>query len=353
MSLMLDEIRQQPEVLAAMLTSQAAVIDQLRLRLSKQRPRLVVLAARGTSDNATTFGRYLIEITTGIPVSPSAPSVYTLYGAEMMLKDALVVVVSQSGESTDINMVLAAAKKAGAITVGITNEPDSTMAREAEFAILIGAGRERSVAATKTYSGQLMAMFLLAYALGAPITFAQLAEIPNMVRAALSLEPEVRHKAERFRFMEHAVVIGRGFNYANAFEWALKLMETCYVVAERFSSADLLHGPIAMVEASFPTFVFAPHGVTWPAISGTMKRLAELQAETFVITDQSQTEYNNPSRSLVVPQPLAYSGPGLPTDIFTVIPYIVPAQLFAACLAEVKGLNPDQPRALSKVTKTV
>jgi glucosamine--fructose-6-phosphate aminotransferase (isomerizing) len=346
---MREEIRQQPDALEKTLASELHLIEELKRELATRRPRFLVLAARGTSDNAATFGRYLLEITTGIPVSLAAPSVMTLYGQRLALKDALVVAVSQSGESTDTNRVLEVAREEGALTVGITNEPDSSMAKLAEYPILVRAGKEKSVAATKTYTGQLLAFYLLAYAMGAPIDPDDLRQLPAYARAALHLEETIHERAERYRFMNHAVVIGRGLNYANAFEWALKLMETCYVVAERFSSADLLHGPIAMVEASFPTFLFAPPGVTWPSMESMLAKLADLKAETLVVTDLSQPAI---PRSLVIPETLTFTGP-LPADVYTPIPYIIPAQLFAASLAEVKGLNPDQPRTLSKVTRTM
>ena len=166
MSRMLDEIRRQPETLARTLAADLRGIEKFRASIERRKIRLVVLAARGTSDNAALFGRYLIEILTGIPVSLAAPSVQTVYGARMGYKDALVVGISQSGESTDTNFVLEQARKSGAVTVGITNEPRSTMAGIAESMFLVRAGRERSVAATKTYTGQLMVLYLLAYALG-------------------------------------------------------------------------------------------------------------------------------------------------------------------------------------------
>ena len=247
--------------------------------MEKKRPRLVVLVARGTSDNAALFGRYLLEITTGIPVSLAAPSIATLYEARVDYRDALVVGISQSGESTDTNLVLERAREQGALTLGITNESGSTLARIAEHVFLVRAGREKSVAATKTYTGQMLMMYLLAYALGGGVRIADLERIPDVVQAALTLEAEIDALAERYRFMRHAVVVGRGLNYANAFEMALKLMETCYVVAERFSSADFLHGPIALVEQSFPVFAFAPPGKTWTSIGETLTKLQGLQAE--------------------------------------------------------------------------
>jgi glucosamine--fructose-6-phosphate aminotransferase (isomerizing) len=355
MSKMLEEIRQQPEVLERTLRGGLRQAEALRKRFEKSRPRLVVLAARGTSDNAAQFGRYLIEITTGIPVSLAAPSVSTLYHAPLDLRDALLVGISQSGESTDTNLVLEEGRRHGAMTLGITNEAKSSMARLSDEALLVRAGKEISVAATKTYTGQLMAFYLLARSLGARIEVSDLERLADAAAAALRLEAEVAARAERYRFMDHAVVVGRGLNYANAFEWALKLMETCYVVAERFSQADILHGPIAMVGSAFPAFLFTPPGVTWPVMRELAERLRQLQTEMLAVTDRSLADA--PPEALVIPARLAAGSKGaargLPEDVFTPIPYIVPAQLFAASLARVKRLNPDQPRGLSKVTKTV
>ncbi|MEJ5368582.1 MAG: SIS domain-containing protein [Bryobacteraceae bacterium] len=354
MSKMLEEIRQQPEALERTLRGGLRQAEALRRRFEQQRPRLVVLAARGTSDNAAQFGRYLIEITTGIPVSLAAPSVSTLYHAPLRLEGALLVGISQSGESTDTNIVLEEGRRHGAWTLGITNEAGSSMAKLSEHLLLVRAGKEKSVAATKTYTGQLMAFYLLARALGAPIEVRDLETLPAAAAAALRLEQEVAARAERYRFMDHAVVVGRGLNYANAFEWALKLMETCYIVAERFSQADLLHGPIAMVGRSFPAFLFAPSGVTWPGMRALIERLGQIQAETLVVTDRSNREA--PREAITLPSPPGIrkkSASSLPEDVYTPIPYIIPAQLFAAHLARVKGLNPDQPRGLSKITQTV
>ncbi|MCC7496782.1 MAG: SIS domain-containing protein [Bryobacterales bacterium] len=353
MSKMLEEIRQQPAALERTLREELPGIEELKARLAGRRPRLIVLAARGTSDNAAQFGRYLLEILTGIPVSLSAPSIFTLYQASLDLRDVLAVAISQSGESTDTNMVLERAREQGASTVGITNEPGSTLAKLAEHVFLVRAEREQSVAATKTYTGQLLALYLIAYALGAAVSLDDVRRIPEVAGAALELEPLIRARAGRYRFMERAVVVGRGLNYSNTFEFALKMMETSYIVAERFSSADFLHGPIAMVEQSFPLFLFAPGGVTWPSISEMLDRLAALKAETMVITDQGNTgAVGKATRSVVIPR-LISSAETVPEDLYTPIPYIIPAQLFAACLAEEKGLDPDRPRTLSKVTRTL
>jgi glucosamine--fructose-6-phosphate aminotransferase (isomerizing) len=352
MSRMLEETRQQPEALARTLEEGLATIGDLRRQFEARRPRLVTLVARGTSDNAAQFGRYLIEITTRIPVSLAAPSVLTLYQCPLDLRDVLVVGISQSGESTDTNAVLEDARARGALTVGITNESESAMARTAEFTIAARAGREESVAATKTYSCQLMALYLLAAALGGEVQVEILRRLPDWVQTVLELEERAGEIAERYTFMTRAVAVGRGLNYANALELGLKLMETSYVVTERFSSADLMHGPIALIERSFPVFAFAPPGVTWPSISAMLDRLEELKAETLVITDESNPEAAaKPARLIQLPiRSIAQQGP---CDLYTPIPYIVPAQLFAAHLAAIKGLNPDRPRALQKITRTV
>jgi glutamine---fructose-6-phosphate transaminase (isomerizing) len=342
---MLEEIREQPAALERTLTAGLRAAERFRRVVAQRRPRLVVLAARGTSDNAALFGRYLVEITTGIPVSLAAPSILTLYGAPIDYRDTLVVAISQSGESPDVNVVLERAKDQGALTLGITNERSSTLARMADHLFLVRAGRERSVAATKTYTGQILLLYLLAYALGAGLRASELEWLPELVEAALRLEPEVRELSGRYRFMEHAVVVGRGLNYANAFEFALKLMETCYVVAERFSSADFLHGPIALVERGFPVFVFAPPGATRASVDGMLEKLHGLRAEVAVITDLGNREALAMTKVIRIPRRMK--------ELLTPIPYIVPAQLFSACLAEQKGLDPDRPRTLQKITRTL
>jgi glutamine---fructose-6-phosphate transaminase (isomerizing) len=354
MSKMLEEIREQPAALERTLESELRGVEELRRRFQSNRPKLIILAARGTSDNAAQFGRYLLEIATAIPVSLAAPSIFTLYGATLDFRDAAVVAISQSGESTDTNLVLEQARAAGAITVGVTNEADSTLAKLAEHVILVRAGREQSVAATKTYTGQLLSFYLLAYALGAPLPADALKRLPGFAAKALQLEDSVTERSLRYTYMTRAVSVARGLNYSNAFEFALKLMETCYVVAERFSAADLLHGPIAMVETAFPSFLFAPAGVTWPGMKEMVEKLQGLKSETLVITDTGNRDAANLCpRGICIPADLSEHGGTLPVDVWTPIPYIIPAQLMAAHLAEHKGLDPDRPRTLSKVTRTL
>ena len=206
------------------------------------------------------------------------------------------------------------------------------------------------MAATKTYTCQLLMVYLLAYALAGDVQLEDLRRVPEWVDGALRLEEHIEDLAERYFFMTRAVTVGRGLNYANALEFGLKLMETCYVVTERFSAADLMHGPIALVERAFPVFVFAPGGVTWPSISAVLDRLRELKAETLIFTDENNSGARSKAARLI--QLPAQLKNGI-EDLYTPIPYIVPAQLFAAHLASIKGLNADSPRTLSKITRTM
>ncbi len=338
----MDEIFDQPRVLRR--TFEAAREHSAVLKKFRQRFRLIVLVARGTSDNAARFGRYLLELSTGLPVALAAPSVYTLYGARLNLRGALVVGVSQSGEGTDINQVLECARRGGARTIGITNEARSAMAGLVDEVFLVHAGRQRSVPATKTYTGQLLMFYLLASRLSPQISLSAVSEIPDRVGEALTLAPEIQSLAGHYRDMTRCAVVARGLNLANAFETALKLMETCYVVAERFSSADFAHGPVALVERGFPVILFAPPGKAFGDLRQLALRLRRLRADTLLITSAGVSR-PPATRTIIVP--------GAIPEIYSPIPYIIPGQLLAASLAEVKGLDPDRPRSLHIVTRTI
>ena len=263
----------------------------------------------------------------------------------MDYRDALVVAISQSGESTDTNLVLSRAREQGAVTIGITNEASSTLAGLAEYVFLVRARREKSVAATKTYTGQVLMLYLLAYALGGRISVDDLRRLPERAQMALELEPEIAVLSERYRFMRHAVV------------WAgPELRQRLRVRFEndgdllrgrrRFSSADFLHGPIAMVEPNFPAFLFAPSGATWTSIREMLDKLEQLEAETVVITDASNTEAAQRATRLI----------RLPRQALRALhadPLHHSRAIFAACLADQKGLDPDKPRTISKVTLTM
>ena len=339
---MLEEIREQPSAIERTIAAEQPKLDRISKYLRSREIDLIVLVARGSSDNAALFGRYLLEVTTGIPVSLSAPSVFTLYNAKLDLKRALVVGVSQSGEGTDINNVLESAKASGAFTIGITNEAESRMASITDETLLIHAGRERSVAATKTYTGQMLHFYMLASALAD--NGIDYKRIPDFVAEALKLEPKVAELVDRYTFMENCVVVGRGMNYGNAYELALKLMETCYVVAERFSTADFFHGPLAIVERRFPVIMFAPKGETRSSSLDLLDDLRRLHADCLSITNDDEIAKASPNCLML--------DAAIP-EFLSPIPFIIPAQLFAAYLSTAKGIDADAPRSLSKVTKTL
>lgn len=218
------------------------------------------------------------------------------------------------------------------------------MTKLVDEALFTQGGRERSVAATKTFTGQMLLFYMLAAELAQQRSAVNYEAIPGFVEKALEQKPAILELVQRYVFMENCVVVGRGLAYANAYELALKLMETCYVVAERFSSADFLHGPLAMVERHFPVILFAPPGVMMAGVKSLIERLRELHAETLSITSDVDTAALC-TRSIIMPREI--------DEFLAPIPYIVPGQLFAALLAEAKGLNPDAPRSLSKVTRTL
>jgi glucosamine--fructose-6-phosphate aminotransferase (isomerizing) len=255
-----------------------------------------------------------------------------------------VIGVSQSGEGEDINRVLENARAGGAFTIGITNEPASSMVKLVDETLLMHGGRERSVAATKTFTGQMLLFYLLSSVLAKDGRAIDYQTIPDLAERALEQKPAIVELVQRYVFMENCVVVGRGLAYANAYEFALKLMETCYVVAERFSSADFLHGPVAMIERHFPVILFAPPGVMLKGTKDLIGRLNELRADTLAITGDLDAAAKC-SRSIIMPREI--------DEFLAPVPYIIPAQLFAALLAEAKGLDPDAPRSLSKVTRTL
>ncbi len=340
---MLREIREQPALLARFCDEAGPQLRALGRRLRRKPPPVVVLAARGTSDNAALYGRYLIETRWGVPTSLAAPSVVTLYGARLRLRGALVIALSQSGASTDIVEFLAAARARGALTVAITNHGGSPLARAAHETVLLRTGPERSVAATKTYTAQLTALSLLiAEAAGARALAARHADLPAQAARALRIEDEVREVARHWRRLEGCLVTSRGYNFATAREAALKLKETCYLVAEPLSSADLIHGPIAVIERGFPVLLIAPPGKAFPHLAAIAARLRRRRADTVVLA-------SDPALLRRATVPLAL--PVAVDEALSPHVYVIPLQLLAYHLSRLRGLDPDRPRGLRKVTR--
>lgn len=356
-----DEIFEQPESARRQLASSTAAIDALVARLRANPIDQVLIAARGTSDHAAIYGQYLFGVVNRLSVGLAAPSIVSVYGVEPRVGRSLVVGISQSGASPDIVAVVSAARRQDAPTLAITNSPESPLGAAAEFVIDLAAGPELAIAATKTYSTSLLALARVSAALGTSGTtgvagdgaevaandaeaVAALAKASRWIEAALGLEAEIAALAGRLAAADRCIIVGRGFEYATAREWALKLKELAHVFADPYSAADFLHGPIALVQPGIPVLVVAPEG---PASSGLADLLGDLRAldvETLVLSDSAATR-DLGTWSLALPA-------GIPEWLRPVVS-IVPAQLFAYHLTLARGLDPDNPRSLSKVTRTV
>lgn len=343
-SVLHSEIAEQPAALARLLDAETAPVRALARDLEQRRIDYVLIAARGTSDNAARYAQYLFGVALGLPVALATASLHTRYGARLRFAGALVLGISQSGQSPDICAVIEAARAGGAPTIAITNDVESPLARAAERTIALHAGVERSIAATKTYTTQLAALALLALSLaGDDAGLAALRALPEAVLATLALDERMAEIAARERDMLVAVTISRGYNYATAWEIALKLKELAYVPTEPYSAADFQHGPIALVHESFPVLLIAPRGAVAADLAGLAVRLRGLGGRLLAISD--------------VPEVLAASDQpaALPASVeerFSPLTAVVAGQLFALHLAAARGLDPDRPRGLRKVTET-
>ncbi len=362
---MLDEIREQPEAVRRTLTNTGHAARQVALDAVQRGVDVIILAARGTSDHAALYAQYLFQYLNGIPVALATPSLFTLYDASLRFERALVIGISQSGESPDIVQVVARAQAAGALTVGITNLEGSSLAKTADHTLLCHAGVERSVAATKTYTTTCTVLAMLAaYMPGGEALQSGIQQIPELVAAALKSEDAIARLAERYVFARNCVVLGRVFQYSTAREMALKLEETCYVLSTPFSTADFRHGPAALIESGLPVILFAPPGRTIDDSLELLQLLRERGADCMVITEEERLR-ELATISILLKLPEVAGGivheRGTAGDVkaknvaelLAPIPYIVPGQLFAQYLALAKGLNPDQPRGLTKVTRTL
>lgn len=340
-----SEIREQPAALARLLERQAQPVRAFAASLRGREIDSVFLAARGTSDNAGLYLKYLWGAYNGLPVALATPSLFTSYARPPRLRRSLVVAVSQSGQSPDIVAVLDEARRQGAPTLALVNDTGSPLALAADAVIDICAGPELAVAATKSYTTQLMAIAMLSAALaGDEERWGALAAVPGLVERALALGETIAIRAERYRFMAHCVVLGRGFNYATAFEWALKLKELAYVIAEPYSSADFQHGPVALIDRGFPVLAVAPRGAVFDDTLALLRRLVEEKhAELLVVSDADE------ALGLAhTPLPL----PGGAPEWVTPLVAIVLAQLFCYHVTRAKGLDTEAPRGLRKVTLT-
>ena len=344
MSVMLQEIYEQPEAVERAIGAALETVKALVLAIRTRNIQHVVIAARGTSDNAGVYAKYLIEIATGIPVGLSAPSVVTLYGATLRYGNCLVVGISQSGQATDVVQVVEAARAGGALTACITNVADSPITHVSDFSLFCNAGDERAVAATKTYTTSLALVALLAAEWSQSERLREgLRALPAHLRETLRLDDTIAAGVERYRYIQECAVLARGLNLATALEAALKMTETSYLVAKPYSAADFLHGPIAMVSDGFPCILYAPDGQTADSMVAVAHTLAARGAELIIAA-------HTPAALAIASRPLPVSCEV--DELLSPIVYILPGQLWACHLARCRGRNPDSPRGLTKVTLT-
>jgi len=345
MSLIESEINQQPQAIETLLAEEAENISRIAAAIREQNPSFICIAARGTSDNAARYAQYLFGIRARLAVALATPSVHTLYQQAPMLADALVIGISQSGQSEDVRRVLADARDQGALTLSITNDPDSPLAASTAHHIYLHAGDERSVAATKTYTTELAAIAMLVGTLTDDQTFLDdLRGAPKLLSQTLeTAQQEIPNWAQRYRYIERYAVLGRGYNYATAFEISLKIKELCYITGEEYSEADFRHGPIALVHPGYPVILIAAEGAVLAKQIDLLHKLNERGAECVVISNAEAT------------RPLATRYIALPAaapEWLTPLLAVVPGQVFAMHLAKERGLPLDAPRGLNKVTVT-
>lgn len=339
------EIKQQPEFLKSSLDFNMPVLIKLVNALKERKPKGIYLAARGTSDHAGIYFKYIEEALIGIPVALAAPSVITLYGGKPDFSDYLVIGISQSGAAEDVNAVINRAKECGAVTLTITNTLGSLLAKNADYHLYCNVEKEESVAATKTFGSDLylIANFVAMWSDNKEF-LEQLNLVPNIMDAVVNRNNEIKELARRYRFMTECFMLARGNAYPIALESCLKVQETNYVKAKAYPISDFHHGPFAMIDDGMPVFVYAADG---PANKDTVEMINKVRnagGDVLVISDNVDFCQMGDSSFLIENCPN--------NDMISVFAFTVFAQLFACNLAAVKGRNPDSPRGLKKVTIT-
>ncbi|OLD48900.1 MAG: hypothetical protein AUI42_10510 [Actinobacteria bacterium 13_1_40CM_2_65_8] len=338
-----DEILEQPEVAARLIQKSRAAIDAFGARYRELRPRGFVIAARGSSDHAALYAKYLFGRRNRALVSLAAPSLFTRYASPPRLDGQCVIGISQSGASPDVVAVVEEAVRQGAMTVAITNDPGSKLASVAELVLALDAGKEQSVPASKTYTASVLGLALMSQAIDGDDAFeAALRRVPDSMAGALKVEMDL-DKLVPTLDGPRAIVLGRGFNFSTAEEVALKLTETSYVLARAWSVADFEHGPIAVVEPGFPVLLVGGGGSVAGDLESIATRLLDYGCRVVGLFDCAITPRGIKSA--------AVHDSGLPEEL-TPLTLAVLGQLLAYHVALARGVDPDQPRALRKITRT-
>ncbi len=342
---LLSEIYEQPKRIEELITDQYQQIKQVAQVIKQKEIQMVLLAARGTSDNAGRYANYILGNRNHLPVALAVPSLYTNYQTPPKLINTLVIGISQSGQSPDIVSVLQNGREQNCLSIAITNQPDSPLGKAADFVLNLQAGPEHAVAATKTYTAELMILALLSTTLNDDKQSRQeIDKVSNWVEQVLRLNDYIADVAKRYRYMQQCVVLGRGYNYSTAYEWALKLKELTYVSAEAYSSADFMHGPIAIIDGGFPVMAVVPYGKVFPTMQKTITLLKQqLKAELVVISN---------SKEMLELAEIPIDIPENVPEWLSPIPSIVAGQLFTYHLTRIKGNDPENPRTIFKVTET-
>lgn len=339
------EIGQSPQAVDRIMDAAAVEIPAVADAIAHHAPDWVMLIARGTSDHAATYARYLIETHLGLPTALAAPSVVTIYDRPLRWRGGLLIGISQSGRSDDLVAVMARARAEGALTVAITNQPTSPLARAAAWTLPCHAGRELAVPATKTYVTELAVVAALVAALRPESALAgSLPRVGEALRDALTAGAAWLadgRVAATFARADHALVVSRGFNLATAHELALKFKETCAIFAEGYSSADFAHGPLVLAGPGVPVLVIRPDGPMGVSIDDRIALAAARGAEVVVI---GGAEVASRPNALALPLDLP--------EALTPLVYIVPGQLLVEAVARQRGMQPDAPAGLTKVTRT-
>jgi glucosamine--fructose-6-phosphate aminotransferase (isomerizing) len=339
-----QELRQQPEALARLIGKQRGYAEQVRELFLREDVQYILIASRGSSSNAARYAQYLLGRAYRVPVAFATPSLFTLYEQPPRLDGALVIGISQSGKSPDVVEVVSEARRQGRPTIALTNTPSSPLGLAADGVLKLEAGKEQAVAATKTYVNSLGAVALLfatstadAQALG------ELERLPEQLAAQLDLSWQHLEEIDRLGAVDGGTVIARGINYCTAFEIALKIRELSGLLFESWSAADLMHGPVAAIGQGWPVLAVAPSGPALGAMAEAVDAVAARGARTVVISDDAGLRAQGE-----IGLPLV---PGVPEWLSPLVA-VVPGQLAAMRLAQLRGIDLDEPLGLSKVTLT-
>jgi glucosamine--fructose-6-phosphate aminotransferase (isomerizing) len=338
-----DEIAEQPDVASRLLAQSRDAVAAIGERIHQSHPRGYVIAARGSSDHAALYAKYLFGARNRALVALAAPSLFTHYASAPRLDGQCVIGISQSGASPDVIAVIEEAKRQGALTIAITNNGESPLATAAELVLALGAGPERSVPASKTYTASLIALALISQAVDPDEAFAAaLSRVPQAMVKALEKDSDLESLAAPLSG-PRAIILGRGFNFSTAEELALKLMETSYVMARAWSVADFEHGPIAVLESGLPVVVVDGGGVMAEQIRSIRERVGAKGCSVVQLIDGRAGDADSSTTVQLAS--------GLPEQL-TPISLAVLAQLLAHRVAVARGFDPDSPREIRKVTRT-